>query len=220
MNTGLLTSSTDVNGTALGDPTHTTSYTYDPLLRPLCTNLPDGGQTCLSYPDANHVSRQQQITSTLPPDTSTTVFDGLGRVSQTQHTLSGGIAKVDTTYDPVGSVATVSNPYFTTADPTYGITQNFHDALGRTLKVIRQDGGVSSSAYSVRSGSLNGKRVKGKDEACKSRIACQNGFGDLVEADEPNPASPPANGTGWVAVSGNDQSGKLQRDNHSSERRV
>ena len=49
--------------------------------------------------------------------------------------------------------------------------------------------------------------MKGTDEAGKSRIACHNGFGDLVEADEPNPASPPASGTGWVAVSGSDQTG-------------
>ena len=95
-----MTSFTDVNGSQAGDPTYTTNYTFDGQLRPLCTNLPDGGQTCLSYPDANHVSRTQIITSALS-DLSTTILIGLGRVSQTQHTLPAGISTVDTHYDPV-----------------------------------------------------------------------------------------------------------------------
>jgi|GEM_PF-752730 len=202
-NTGLMTSFTDVNGSQAGDPTHTTSYTFDTLLRPLCTNLPDGGQTCLSYPDANHVSRQQIITASLPPDTSTTVFDGLGRVSQTQHTLPAGVSKVDTTYDPVGAVFTVSNPYFTTADPTYGVTQSFHDTLSRGVKTIKQDGSVSSAAYSARnSGTANGTCITTTDEAGKQRMACHNGFGELVEVDEPNALAQATNATASVSING------------------
>jgi hypothetical protein len=133
------------------------------------------------------VSRQQLITASLPPDLSTTIFDGLGRVSQTQHTLPPCISKVDTTYDPVGAPLTVSNPYCTTAEPTYGITQSLHDALGRGVKTIRQDGSVSSSAYSVRgSGTANGTCATATDEAGKQRMVCHNGFGELVEVDEPN----------------------------------
>jgi RHS repeat-associated protein len=203
-NTGLMTSFTDMNGAQAGDPTHTTTYTFDTLLRLLCTNAPDGGQTCLSYPDANHDSRQQIITASLPPDTSTTVFDGLGRVSQTQHTLPACISKVDTTYDPVGAPLTVSNPYCTTADPTYGITQSFHDALGRGVKTIRQDGSVSSSAYSVRnSGTANGTCVTSTDEAGKQRMACHNGFGELAEVDEPSGVLPQANYHALMQQDGN-----------------
>jgi RHS repeat-associated protein len=203
-NTGLMASFTDMNGAQAGDPTHTTTYTFDTSLRPLCANAPDGGQTCLSYPDANHVSRQQKINATLPPDASTTVFDGLGRVSQTQHTLPACISKVDTTYDPVGAPLTVSNPYCTTADPTYGITQSFHDALGRGVKTIRQDGSVSSSAYSVRSsGTMNGTCVTAADEAGKQRMACHNGFEELIEVDEPNALAQGASATASVAIIGN-----------------
>src|SRR5579859_3162815 len=203
-NTGLLTTATDINGSSLGDPAHTTTYTYDSMLRPLCTNAPDGGQTCLSYPDANHVSRQQIITTSLPRDLSTTVFDGLGRVSQTQHTLPAGVSKVDTTYDPVGAVFTVSNPYFTTADPTYGITQSFHDALGRGVKTVRQDGSVGSVAYSVRNSTGgNGTCVTTTDEAGKQRMACHNGFGELVEVDEPSGAPVQANYHALMQQDGN-----------------
>jgi RHS repeat-associated protein len=199
-NTGLTTSFTDANGTQAGDPAHTTSYTFDPLLRLLCTNLPDGGQSCLAYPDANHGSRQQKVTASLT-DPSTTVFDGLGRVSQTQHTLPDGVAKVDITYDPAGSPSTASNPYFTTADPTYGITQSFHDALGRGVKTIRQDGSISSTAYGVRtSGTLNGTCATGTDEAGKKRVACHNGFGELLEVDEPGASYPGAQAMGSIDI--------------------
>ena len=205
LNTGLMTSFTGVNGSQAGDPTHTTTYTFDPLLRPLCTNLPDGGQTCLSYPDANHVSRTQIVNSSLNVnDVSVTVFDGLGRTIQTQHTLPACISKVDTTYDPVGAPLTVSNPYCTTADPTYGITQSFHDALGRGVKTIRQDGSLSSSAFSVRnSGTTNGTCATTTDEAGKQRMACHNGFGELVEVDEPSGAPVQANYHGLMQQDGN-----------------
>lgn len=202
-NTGLMTSFTDVNGSQAGDTAHTTNYTFDTQLRPLCTNLPDGGQTCLSYPDANHVSRKQIITSALS-DLSTTIFDSLGRISQTQHTLPAGISTVDTHYDQVGSPSTVSNPYFTTSDPTYGITQSFHDALGRTVKTVKQDGSVSTSAYSVISATpTNGTCVTSTDEAGKQRGACRNGFGELVEVDEPSGAAIQVNNHATLQNDGN-----------------
>jgi RHS repeat-associated protein len=201
-NTGLRTSSTDVNGTGPGDAAHTTTYSYDTLLRPLCTNLADGGQTCLSYPDANHVSRTQIITSGLS-DLSSTILDGLGRTIHTQHTLPAGVSTVDTHYDPVGIPDTVSNPYFTTSDPTYGITQSFHDALGRTVKNIKQDGSISTAAYSVGNATTaNGTCVTGTDEAGSPRMACHNGFGELVEVDEPGGPDPGTQAATSVNVSG------------------
>src|SRR5262249_37128706 len=99
-NTGLLTAFTDANGSAAGDPAHTTTHTYVSMLRPLCINMPDGGQTCAGYPDPNHVTKQTKVTAGLT-DASATVFDNLGRVNETQHTLPNGISKVDTSYDPV-----------------------------------------------------------------------------------------------------------------------
>jgi RHS repeat-associated protein len=201
-NTGLMASFTDANGSQAGDAAHTTTYTFDNLLRPLCTNLPDGGQTCVSYPDTNHVSKQQKITASLT-DASTAVFDDLGRVTQTQHTVPGNISKVDTTYDSVGNPFTVSNPYFTTADATYGITQSFHDALGRVVKTIKQDGSISSSAYSIQSsGTQNGTCVTSTDEAGQQRRPCHNGFGELVEVDEPGGPDPGTQATASVTVSG------------------
>jgi RHS repeat-associated protein len=206
-NIGFRTSSTDVNGSQAGDAAHTTNYTFDTLLRPLCTNLPDGGQTCLSYPDANHVSRTQIITSGLS-DLSTTILDGLGHVSQTQHTLPDGISTVHTHYDPVGIPDTVSNPYFTTSDPTYGITQNFHDALGRTIKTVKQDGSVVVIKREDTPADPSGVSLlctTVTDESGKTRQSCSNGFGELVKVVEPNPSSVATNATGSVTISGSEQ---------------
>jgi RHS repeat-associated protein len=205
-NTGLLTTFTDANGSALGDPAHTTTYTYDSMLRPLCTNLPDGGQTCASYPDPNHVTQQKKVTSSLT-DASAVVLDDLGRTSQTQHTLPNGVAKVDTTYDTVGAVATVSNPYFTTGDATYGVTQSFHDALGRMVKTVKQDGSIALAAYSVlNSGGLSGVCSTSTDETGKQRTSCHNGFGETIEVQEPGDAFSGTAASGGLTISGAVQS--------------
>ena len=199
-NTGLLTTSTDINGASLGDAQHTTTYTYDSMLRPLCTNKADGGQTCLSYPSATTTTKTTKITLGLS-DISSQILDGLGRVSQAQHLTPAGTAKVDTTYDPLGRVSIVSNPYFTTADPTYGITQSFHDAFGRTVKTVKQDGSPSSAAYSVRnSATVNGTCVTSTDEAGNKRTACHNGFGELREVDEPGALYPGAQAAGSIDI--------------------
>jgi YD repeat-containing protein len=179
LNTGMPTSSTDVNGTAAGDPGHTTTYTYDSMLRPLCTNTPDGRQTCLGYPSATTASKTFKITPTLN-DSSSVIVDSLGRLSQTQHVTPAGTAKVDTTYDPLGQVSTVSNPYFTASDPTYGITSYLYDGLGRVTKTARQDGSISTTSYSANC-------VTATDEAGKARESCHDGFGRLINVwEDPN----------------------------------
>jgi RHS repeat-associated protein len=204
-NTGLLTTFTDPNGSALGDSAHTATYSYDSMLRRLCATFPDGGQTCAGYPDPNHVTKQAKITSGLT-DSSETVFDDLGRVSETQHTLPNGVSKVDTTYDAVGAVATVTNPYFTASDPTYGVIQSFHDALGRTVETIKQDGSISSVSYSVSNSGVKGLCVTSTDEAGKQRMACSDGFGRVIEVHEPGTNFAGSQASGTIGISGTLQS--------------
>src|SRR6266481_1434272 len=193
-NTGVPVSTTNTNGSGPGDPAHTTTYTFDSMLRPLCTNLPDGGQTCLSYPSTTSTQKTTKITSGLS-DTTITVFDGYGRVSQAQHVLPQGTAKADTTYDSMGRLASVSNPYFSTSEPTYGVTRTLYDALGRAVQTTKQDGSTSTVSYSANCTTTT-------DEAGKQRKNCHNGFGEIVEVDEPNAASPATNATASVAIGG------------------
>src|SRR5205823_343505 len=103
-NTGLVSSSTDANN-------QPTTYAYDSLLRPTQTILADGGQTTSSYPSATEADRSVKINASLSQQ-SKVYFDGLGRVNSTVQVTPGGNATVSTTYDAMGRVASVSNPYF------------------------------------------------------------------------------------------------------------
>jgi RHS repeat-associated protein len=76
------------------------------------------------------------------------ILDGLGRQVKAEVTSAPeGIEYTDTTYDGLGRVASVSNPYLTTGDPTYGSTSYIRDALGRTTKVTEPDGNTQQWCY-------------------------------------------------------------------------
>jgi YD repeat-containing protein len=163
-NTGLLTSFTDQNNRQF-------TYQYDNMLRLTQSNHPDGGQTVFNYPNATTVERQKKITSSLTDDVLA-YFDGVGRGTRTKHVTSGN-ALVDTTYDALGRAATVTNPYFSTSDLTYGVTRNQYDGLSRVTQTTRQDGGTSTIAYSDNCTTTT-------DEAGKQRRACSDALGRLT----------------------------------------
>jgi RHS repeat-associated protein len=181
-NTGLLLSTSDPNK-------QTTTYSYDPLTWRLTQiKYPDQGLTTVCYSDIPGTSCSASappysmvvthaITSTLNEVTKT-FFDGLGRVTQSQLTsFPVGTVYTDTTYDALGRVASVSNPYLTKTDPTYGLTSTFYDALGRTTSVTEQDGSAVSDLYS-------GSCVTTTDEQGKNRQSCWDGLGRLTEVVE------------------------------------
>jgi RHS repeat-associated protein len=174
-NTGLLTSVTDPNN-------QTTSYSYDNMLRTTAVNYPDGGETTYSYgtPSGGQTSVQvaQKIDTSGNWKNSTGVVDGLGRKIQTQlNSDPEGVDFTDTTYDSMGRVASVSNPYRSTSDPTYGITQYRYDALGRPITVTEPDNSTVSTSYS-------GPCATVTDEAGKKRESCSDALGRLTEVIE------------------------------------
>ena len=64
------------------------------------------------------------------------IYDGLGRLTQTQLTSDPeGTDYVDTTYDALGRVYSVSNPHRSAASSTDGTTYHYYDALGRIIQV-------------------------------------------------------------------------------------
>ena len=146
--TGTLATSTDPNN-------RTITLAYDVMDRRVQASLPDGGQTCLQYSDAPnsfcasysgpilpiHVASSKKLSSSSS-EISTTVLDGLSRQTQTQlNSDPYGTDYVDTTYDGIGRVYSISNPYRSTSDPTYGITSYSYDALGRKLLQCQPDNG-------------------------------------------------------------------------------
>ena len=137
LNTGLLTSTTDPNS-------QTTSYTYDNMWRLASATYPDGGSAVVtrqetSFPNTATLTKKIEL-SPAQNLIETNVFDGVGRVSQNQLTDPQGMIYTTTTYDGDGRKASVTNPYRTTGDPTYGITSYVYDGLGRTCVVVPPDG--------------------------------------------------------------------------------
>ena len=116
-------------------------------------------------------------------DVSTVYLDGVGRAYHSEHAVPGGPAKVDTAFDGLGQAVSVSNPYFSTSDATYGVTQPQYDGLGRTTRITKQDGSFSTVDYS------SGNCTVTTDEANNLRKACSDALGRLIEVDEPGVAN-------------------------------
>src|SRR5205085_12051748 len=107
----------------VNDPAHSDIYTlslhdalpisYDSLLRPTQTNLPDGGQTIISYPDPRHVISQQKL---MDPffTYSQAELDSYGRVSRmvvaNGETAPFDFDTQDSCYDSMGRLVFQSYP--------------------------------------------------------------------------------------------------------------
>lgn len=206
-NDGQVRSSTDPNSL-------TTSYLYSDLLgRITQTTLPDGGQTTISYNDSvPSITKSVKQNSVPQYVTTTSIMDGVGHVKQTQLSDPQGTVYTDTTYDALGRVATVSNPYRTGTDPTGtpGIATYGYDAMGRKISETYPDNSILTTAYC-------GASTLVTDPTGKWRRSRTNGLGQLVEVDEPNApgasvASTGCPGTGepiWVTSYTNDVLGNL-----------
>jgi RHS repeat-associated protein len=168
-----------------------TTYAYDLMNRRTHTTFPDGGQVAVTYGTALplNVVTTRKITSSQDLIT-TSVLDDLGQVKQTQiNSAPATPILADTTHDAFERVATVSNPYQSTSDPTYGITTNQYDALGRTIKVIKPDTSVVTTAYC-------GSTTLVTDEVGHWRRSTTDALGRLVEVDEPNSTTASVNPNG------------------------
>jgi RHS repeat-associated protein len=172
----LIASVTDPNS-------QTTSYAYDLFRRPLTETRPDGGTTTWTYNDtALIVTRAVAIGNGVSPRTTQSLFDGLGRVKQAQLTSDPqGTDFTDTTYDALGCVATVSNPYRSTSDPTYGISTTQYDALSRLTKIIPPDGTASANNVTT---AYTGNCTTATDQAGKTRKSCSDVLGRLTQLFE------------------------------------
>jgi RHS repeat-associated protein len=182
--TGLKESAQNPNDIAASRPG--TTFTYDALGRPRITTRPDTGTTTNTYVDSttngNSVTVASSITTSLNK-TQETILDGFGRKVHSVLTSDpDNPDTVDTTYDSLGRVASVSNPYRTTSDSTYGITYYKYDALDRTLKVTQPDG-----ANSVVTTVYSGNQTTVTDEAGKQRKSQTDALGRLTDVWE-NPS--------------------------------
>jgi RHS repeat-associated protein len=193
-NMGLLTSITDPNNQPTG-------LTYDNMGRPLTTNFPDGGQTSATYNYSGSLYTGATVTTKINSSqnmVSTGNVDGLGRgVSQVLVSDPSGQTTVATTYDANGRVRTVSNPYRSTSDSTYGLETPAYDGLGRVTQVTHADGSVAHAYYgpdvsthggiaTALCGNGAGYPVLGVDEAGNKRQTWTDSLGRTIETDEPD----------------------------------
>ena len=141
--TGDLGSMTDPNG-------QTTSFSYDVLGRTTQISYPDGGWVQNSYVDTPPLSIQTTKNQAPDPNVvANVVLDGFARKSQTQLLSDpAGTVYTDTTYDALGRVASVSNPYRSGGPvATNGITQYGYDALSRKTLQIQPDMSILQWCY-------------------------------------------------------------------------
>ena len=141
---GQLNSATDRNS-------KTTSYAYaDSLNRLTQITYPDTGQTGYSYTGiCGHPSATTILIQSGSSYTESATLDGICHVTQTAVTSDPtGSDFTDTTYDGEGRVWTVSNPYRSKSENTYGLTTTSYDALGRTTSVTYPDTNSATTSYS------------------------------------------------------------------------
>ena len=113
-------------------------------------------------------------------------IDGLGRSIQTKTPNSDGVNQnvIDTAYNNVGLVASVSVPYtsaksstYTTPSTTALQTTTQYDAMRRVKKIINTDGTYSSRIYAPWSTTYI-------DPNGHQKLELRDGFGRLAEVDE------------------------------------
>jgi len=190
---GVVTSVQDANGKTTSINYNTTTNHNNFWGRVVEVDYPDGGVNTTTYTDttgAFNVVNSALVRSGVSHQT-TQLLDSLGRVYQAQD--NSAASYVDTTYDSLGRVASVSNPYYSVSDPSYGVTSYSYDPLNRlsdegtTKAITRPDGNKVSMTYSSNSASLSFCSTVG-DEAGKVRTICTDALGRTTSVTEdPSP---------------------------------
>jgi RHS repeat-associated protein len=225
--TGQAALSTDYNSIT------TYGHYVDPFDRPTKTDypigwllnqygVPSGGQTEIdSYAAVGDTNQSGSTSCTLCTHTQA-LLDSLGRVG-TGNLVNNprGEVTVNTSYDSLNRVASSTHPHIGTSDPNNVSEIAHYDGLGRSLGITHPDNEsaeVYYGAYVTRVwGALTSQQgssttyglgfpVVSVDEAGMPRQEWIDGFGRVIEVDEPVIGSTP--GTGSVSISGYERSGQ------------
>jgi len=202
----------------------TTSYFYvagsanDPFDRLITETLPTGGWVLNNFSaPATTVDTYTGITDASPSTSCVScrhgqmLFDGLARpTDQILVNDPDGLTTVHTDYDTSGRVLDTSHPYRTTSDSTYGFETPSYDGMNRITQVLHQDGTKTKIYYGADVATAGGQSSQScptgtchlgyptltVDESGKIRQIWTDGFGNVVEADEPTASAT----TGWGSL--------------------
>jgi RHS repeat-associated protein len=188
----------------LTDQNNNTSYShFNDSLDRLTSNIwPGGGSQTVTYTDPIHTDTAagfagQWRQNTLEADTLARPY---------KNTFSNdpdpsGPSKVSRTFDTSGRIGSVTNPYRSTSDPTYGVRSYSYDGLNRPTRVTNTDNTTANTYYGAAvttgvggitaqlcsDGTYGtGYPTLSVDEASKKRETWRDGFGRVIEVDEPD----------------------------------
>lgn len=177
-----------------------------------------------SYVAVGDTSASSSCTSCLHNQIN---LDSWGRkVNEKLVNAPGGAINVDTTYDQTGRVQSVSHAYVNPSDPSHVFETFVYDGADRKIAVTHPDNqsarvfygplvtGTGAGGLSAQQGSTStyglGFPVLTVDETgTKKKQEWLDGFGQIIEVDEPTTGPTP--GIGSVAISGSEQSTQVCR---------
>lgn len=189
--TGTVATVKDPNGV-------TDSYSYDALGRVISETVTGAhseveGQKSNSFVDSAPSSITETVSQSPDPSLVTkTAYDGFGRIQETTLVSDpDGPDLTDTTYDALGRVQSVSTPYRTFNDSTYGITSYTYDALGRKRYECHPDNTGSNTTTCTPtsnyfSWSYSNNVVTSTDEVGNRWKRTTDALGRLIKVLEPN----------------------------------
>lgn len=232
-NTGKLAVSTDPNGATSYehylDPFDRITHVYTPpILTPSGSN---SGWSLVNYSLPTQTDAYTGITSTLAATNCSgcrhdqSLRDPIGRpFTSILASDPEGQDHVDTLYDSDGRVSSITNPYRSATDPTYGADSFAYDGLNRIVKTTHSaDGSSSKVLYGPAATAIGlaaplcpistcgiGYPSVAIDETGRLRQSWTDAFGRIIEVDTPGAGSSTATsataGTGQLSLSGSEQS--------------
>lgn len=210
---GSVAVSTDYNDVS------TYSHYQDNLNRPT-EELDPIGWKLASYSSATHLDIYSAVGDSSPStgcsscQHTQTLLDTWGRTaSQILVNNPIGPVEVDTSHNAQGEVESETHPYSGSSDPNHVSETYIYDALGRTALAIHPDAQRIQTLYGASVTTFGGPATQGgstgsygygypqliMDEAGKGRQEWIDGFGNIIEVDEPS-ATTSTQGTGSITL--------------------
>lgn len=184
------------------DQNNAISYSHylDPFDRSTLALDPTGGWTLTSYPSTTETDVYTALTDATPSTSCVNcrhdsfVRDNVGRLNSSALINDpDGQINVLRGYDTSSRINSATNPYRTTTESTYGTTSPTYDGLNRIIQVTRPDGNIASTSFAaavVSATQLCGNGIAAPtvdtDEVGKKRQFWTDGFGQVIEVDEPD----------------------------------